>query len=89
MTIALYYWRGANYERCLADIDTRLQHHGYAAGDQFTVVDPFWLVFYRRGMRAGFEMRTKFPAYTAYAERLCSRPSVQRALSVEGISMWE
>jgi glutathione S-transferase len=66
MTIALYYWRGANYERCLADIDTRLQHHGCAAGE-----------------------RTKFPAYTAYAERLCSRPGVQQALSVKGISMWE
>lgn len=78
-----------NYERCLADIDARLQHHEYAIGNQFTVVDPFWLVFYRWGFRAGFEMRAKFPSYTAYAERLCSRPSAQRALSVEGISVWE
>ena len=77
-----------NYERCLADIEKILQRHEYAVGPQFTVVDPFWLVFYRWGMRSSYDMRSRFPAYTAYAERLCSRPSVQRALSAEGISVW-
>jgi glutathione S-transferase len=73
----------ANYERCLAEIEARLHHHEYAA-QQFSIVDPFWLVC----VRAGYEMRTRFPAYTAHAERLCSRPSVQQALSIEGISVW-
>jgi glutathione S-transferase len=77
-----------NYERCLADIENRLQRHEYAVGAQFTVVDPFWLVFYRGGMRSGYDMRNRFPAYTAYAERLCKRSSVQRALAAEGISVW-
>lgn len=77
-----------NYGQCLADIESRLQQVEYAVGDQFTVVDPFWLVFYRWGVRAGYDMRARFPAYTAYAERMCSRPSVQRALDVEGISVW-
>lgn len=77
-----------NYERCLADIEKRLQRQPYAVGDQFTVVDPFWLVFYRWGMRSGYDMRNRFPAYTAHAERLCDRPSVQRALHTEGISVW-
>ena len=77
-----------NYERCLADIEEKLQHQEYSLGAQFTVVDPFWLVFYRWGVRSGYDMRSKFPAYTAYAERLCRRSSVQRALTAEGISVW-
>ena len=77
-----------HYERCLADIDARLQGQDYAVGARFTVVDPFWLVFYRWGVRSSYDMRSRFPAYTAYAERLCERPSVQRALTVEGISIW-
>jgi glutathione S-transferase len=77
-----------NYERCLADIEKRLQRQEYAVGAQFTVVDPFWLVFYRWGMRSSYDMRNRFPAYTAYTERLCSRSSVQRALTAEGISVW-
>jgi glutathione S-transferase len=78
----------SNYERCLGDIESKLQRQQYAVGDRFTVVDPFWLVFYRWGMRSNYDMRTKFPAYTAYTERLCSRPSIQRALSAEEISVW-
>jgi glutathione S-transferase len=79
----------SNYDRCLSDIERRLQHQDYAVGAQYTVVDPFWLVFYRWGMRSGFEMRTRFPAYTAHAERLCRRPGVQKTLSAEGISVWD
>ena len=77
-----------NYERCLADIEKKLQHQEYSLGAQFTVVDPFWFVFYRWGVRTGYDMRSKFPAYTAYAERLCRRSSVQRALTAESISVW-
>lgn len=77
-----------NYERCLGDIEKRLQRQDYALGAQYTVVDPFWLVFYRWGVRSNYGMRDRFPAYTAYAERLCSRSSVQRALNAEGISVW-
>lgn len=77
-----------NYERCLADIEKKLQDQEYSLGARFTVVDPFWLVFYRWGVRSGYDMRSKFSAYTAYAERLCRRSSVQRALTAEGISVW-
>ena len=57
-------------------------------GARFSVVDPFWLVFYRWGMLSNYDMRKAFPAYTAYAERMCSRSSVERALTAEGISVW-
>ena len=78
-----------NYERCLADIEKKLQHQEYSLGAQISVVDPFWLVFYRWGVRSGWDMRSRFPAYTAYAERLCRRSSVQRALTAEGIAVWD
>jgi glutathione S-transferase len=77
-----------NFDRCLIDIEDRLQAHSYAVGTQFTVVDPFWLVFYRWGVRSNYDMRSRFPAFTRYAERLCQRPSVQQALTVEAISIW-
>jgi glutathione S-transferase len=78
-----------NYERCLRDMEERLRHQEYALGAGFSVVDPFWLVFYRWGVRSDYDMRNRFPAYTAYAERLCKRASVERALSAEGISVWD
>ena len=77
-----------HYERCLAAIDETLQRQTCAVGDRFTVVDPFWLVFFRWGVRSAFDMRARYPAYTAYAERLGSRPSVRRALASEEISVW-
>ena len=79
----------ANYQRCLADIDKTLQRQQYALGSQFSVVDPFWLVFFRWGVRSGYDMRNGFPSYTAYAERLGKRSSVQRALAIEEISIWK
>jgi len=79
----------ANYGRCLADIEQRLKGQPYAVGGQYTVVDPFWLVFFRWGLRSGYDMRGEFPAYTAFAERLCERPAVQKALATEEISVWK
>jgi glutathione S-transferase len=79
----------ASFGKCLGEIEARLQKNEYAVGDRFTVVDPFWLVFFRWGARSGYDMRGKYPAYTAWAERMCSRPSVQRALAVEEISVWK
>jgi glutathione S-transferase len=76
------------YERCLADIEKTLQRQEYALGARFSVVDPFWLVFYRWGVRSSYDMRSECPAYTAYAVRLCERSSIRRALTVEGISVW-
>jgi len=78
----------ANYERCLGEMEKTLERQDYAVGSRFTVVDPFWLVFFRWGVRSNYDMRARFPAYTAYAERLCERSSVQRALRAEGIAVW-
>ena len=78
-----------NFQRCLAEIEAHLTRSSFAVGSRFTVVDPFWLVFYRWGIRQGYEIKKLYPAYTRYAEVLSQRPSVMAALSVEGISLWE
>ena len=78
-----------NFQQCLAEIEHMLQHREYSLGSRFSVVDPFWLVFYRWGVRTRYDMRSRFPAFTAFAERLSRRPSVERALAAEGISVWD
>ena len=78
-----------NFQRCLAEIEAHLTRSPFAVGSRFTVVDPFWLVFYRWGIRLGYEIKRLYPAYTRYAEVLSQRPSVIAALSAEGISLWE
>src|SRR5258706_2565284 len=78
-----------NFQRCLAEIEAHLTRSPFAVGNRFTVVDPFWLVFYRWGIRQGYGIKRLYPAYTRYAEVLSQRPSVMAALSVEGISLWE
>lgn len=77
-----------NFQQCLADIDAQLSRTMFAIGDQYTVLDPFWLVFFRWGIRQGYEMRERFPAYTRYAEVLSARPAVRCALGAESISIW-
>jgi glutathione S-transferase len=79
----------ANFQRCLGEIDAHLSRSAFAIGDRFTVVDPFWLVFYRWGVRQKYDMKTHYPAYTRYTEDLSQRPSVVAALAAEGISLWE
>lgn len=79
----------ANFQHCLAEIDAHLGRHTFAVGASFSVVDPFWLVFYRWGARQGYEMKTLYPIYSGYIERLARRPSVAAALQAEGISPWQ
>jgi glutathione S-transferase len=79
----------ANFQRCLADIETHLGRHAYALRRGFSVVDPFWLVFYRWGARQGYELKVRYPAYARYIETLAQRPSIAAALQAEAISPWE
>lgn len=77
-----------NYARCLSEIETILTDQKYALGDHFSVVDPFWLVFYRWGLVAKFDMRTQYPNFTQHIVRLCERESVKQALKTEEIAVW-
>ena len=61
----------------------------WAAGEHYSVADPYLLVFWLwgRGAVLGYDMATEFPAWTAHTKRLLERPAVRRALEREGIAV--
>lgn len=71
-----------------ADLQARLPEQGFALGD-YSVVDPYLLVFYRWGYRIGLDMRATYPKYTRHAEAVVARSAVQRTLQQENIVVWE
>ncbi len=64
------------------EIDSMLQGNEWIMGSQYTVVDPYALVFYGWGLRGGFPMH-ELSAYTAWRERMLKRPTVQKILERE------
>ena len=68
-------------EQC-AEIDRLLQGKEWIMGSQYTVADPYALVFYGWGVRAGLGM-TDFAAYTSWKERMLKRPAVRKILESE------
>ena len=72
-------------EKYFADIDKLLTGKTFAMGGQYTVCDPYLLVFYRWGNRIGVDMKSQFPAWNKHAQRVYSRPTVKRVFEAEGI----
>jgi glutathione S-transferase len=70
-------------------IDNRLSTGKWAVGDSYSLVDPYLLVFYRWGNRMGIPMRNEYGSWTRHTLRVVEQPAVARALSTEGISVWE
>ena len=89
-TIAEVRAKGAISTRGIwGDVETRMAGltGPWIAGDQFTVVDGYALVFWMwgNGQYLGYNMAQDFPAWTAHARRLSARTAVQRALAREGL----
>jgi glutathione S-transferase len=59
-----------------------MKNKHWIMGDQYTVADPYALVFYGWGVRAGFPM-TELSAYTAWKDRMLKRPTVKKILESE------
>ncbi|QJR16188.1 glutathione S-transferase family protein [Usitatibacter palustris] len=55
-------------------------------GEQYTVGDPYLLVFYRWGVKSKLPMK-ELVHYTRHAERVMARPAVQRVMADEGITL--
>lgn len=72
-------------QKCYADIEAHLTGKTFAMGGQYTVCDPYLLVFYRWGNRLGMDMKTLYPVWTKHAQRVYSRPTVKRVFEDEGI----
>jgi glutathione S-transferase len=70
-----------------AEIEKMLTGKTFAMGGQFTVCDPYLLVFYRWGYRIGVDMKSEFPIWTKHALRVASRPTVKRVFEAEGIQL--
>jgi glutathione S-transferase len=64
------------------EIDSVFQGNGWIMGGQYTVVDPYALVFYGWGVASGFPMK-ELGAYTAWRERMMKRPTVSKIVESE------
>jgi glutathione S-transferase len=84
--------RGREYVfECFAYIEKLLADgRGWAIPEGYTVVDAYLLVFYYWGRcRIRLDMGTLYPAWTRLSELVAERPAVQRALKIEGITIFE
>jgi glutathione S-transferase len=81
---------GPRIRRVLAEIESWLAKHPYAAGDVYSIADPMFLVLYRWGWRVDEPVGPEaFPAWTAHIERVTARPAVRRVLEREGINLFQ
>ena len=75
------------FRSVLSEVDTRLAGREFALGDEFGAVDTYLFVFYMWSQRADVvEHSPPLPNWKAHWERVCERPSTQRALATEGIT---
>ena len=70
------------YWACLQEIDGRLSGKQWMMGDQYTVVDPYALVFYGWGRRVEMPV-TDLKNYTAFKNRMIERQAVCTVLEKE------
>ena len=66
----------------LQEIDSLLQGKTWMMGDQYTVADPYALVFYGWGVKGEFPMK-ELASYTAWKDRMLKRPAVRKILESE------
>jgi glutathione S-transferase len=70
----------------LEEIDKLLAGHKWAIANQYTVADPYLLVFYRWGNRAKMPVQG-LKNYTALVQRVMARPAVKKVMADEGITL--
>jgi glutathione S-transferase len=78
-----------NLADAFSHIEARLAKSAWAVGDNYSIVDPFLLVFYRWGNRIGFDMRSQYTEWTKHTLQILERPATVRALATENISVWQ
>jgi len=73
--------QAAYWAKC-QEIDALLATKKWIAGDQYTVCDPYALVYYGWGFRFDFPMK-ELAGYTRLKDQLLQRPAVRRVLEEE------
>jgi len=58
------------------------QENDWIMGSEYTLVDPYALVFYGWGVRGEFPMK-ELSSYTAWQDRMMKRPTVQKSVESE------
>jgi glutathione S-transferase len=76
----------ANFRGHLEEIDKLLEGHKWAIANQYTVADPYLLVFYRWGNRSKLPVRD-LKNYSALVDRVMARPAVKKVMADEGITL--
>lgn len=66
----------------LQEINSLLEGKDWMMGRQYTVTDPYALVFYGWGARSEFPVK-QLAAYTAWKDRMLKRPAVMKILQSE------
>jgi len=73
--------RKSFWDNC-REIDALLAGKEWMMGKQYTVADPYGLVFYGWGVRGGLPMG-ELKNYTAWKDRMLARPAVRKILESE------
>jgi glutathione S-transferase len=76
-----------NLRRTLLEVDRRLEAKEWALGDNFSVCDPYLLVFYIWSQREDIIGHiAEMPNWRAHAERVFARPATWKCLNREGVT---
>ena len=67
------------------EIDRRVGAGPWALGEQFSVVDPYLVVWWITSRERGVDLWSECPNWSAQAVRVASRPAVKRAFAREGL----
>ena len=73
--------RKSFWENC-KEVDALLQGKKWMVANQYSVADPYGLVFYGWGVRGGYPMND-LAHYTAWKDRMLERPAVRKILESE------
>jgi glutathione S-transferase len=74
------------FQGYLEEIDQLLAGQKWAIANQYTVADPYLLVFYRWANRQKMPVH-KLAHYSALVQRVLARPAVKKVMADEGITM--
>jgi glutathione S-transferase len=84
MTPAIREFQLSNIERRLNALDRMFEGRQYAAGNRFSIVDPYLFVALNWSNRLALDLGRR-PNIKPYVARVAARPKVQETMRAEGL----
>lgn len=84
MTSAIREFELGNIERRLNALDRMFEGRQYAAGNRFSIVDPYLLVALNWSNKLALDLGRR-PNIKPYVARVAARPKVQETMRAEGL----